>query len=70
MRLLHNADIAHLDTLSVDNNFMSILQMAESMQNKKVDEMTERLRSYEQEHRKLEEECFAKQTDYDVTVYP
>lgn len=44
------------------------LQMAEAMQNKKLDDLTNKIRMIETEHHKLEEESFNKQQELDVLV--
>ena len=42
--------------------------MSESMQIRKVDDLTNRVTSIELEHQKLEEEVFNKQSDFDIIV--
>ena len=44
------------------------LQISEQMQNKKVDELTNKIRIIETEHHRLEEDAFKKQEDLTVTV--
>ena len=44
------------------------LQISEQMQNKKVDELTNKIRIIETEHHRLEEDAIKKQEDLTVTV--
>lgn len=42
--------------------------MTEQMQNKKVDELTNKIRMVESEHHRLEEEAYKKQEELNITV--